>query len=122
EVVEQGAVTEVTEAAVDLRALPVPVHALDDAAPHFAAVALHKDPETGERRLGLVRLQVAGPADLLLEEGGDGPLRDAAARASALGRSVWVTLNLGAAPAACIAAALPQGAAAFGSSPFAVAN
>ncbi len=100
-----GPVLDVTESAVDLGRLPVPVHALDDAGPSiYAAVVIAKDPATGTRSLSMPRLDVTGRETLRVALDKLAPIAAFLAKARRLDRSLWVTVNCGVGPALQLAA------------------
>ncbi len=103
--IADGPVREVTESAVDLGSLPIPVHALEDAGPAInAAVLIAKDPATGLRVAAMPRLDVSGrdTLNMALEPGGQ--VDSFLAHARRLDRSLWITINCGVGPALQLAA------------------
>jgi 2,5-furandicarboxylate decarboxylase 1 len=123
EIVGSGPVLDVTESDVDLGGIPVPVHTLEDAGPCIeAAVAIAKDPESGERFASLQRCLVAGRDTLHVCIDADSRLAAFLGRAKRMGRSLWITLNCGVGPGLHIAAAMPAEAVPGGRDTFGIAS
>lgn len=110
--VAAGPVLDVTEPDADLGKLPVPMHTpKDGGACVTAAILIAKDPETGARLLALPQLQLMGRDSLRLQIEPGGAIEVALEKARRLGRSMWVTLNVGTGLGLQIAAAMPGAAA-----------
>jgi len=114
-VTKQGPVLEATAPDVDLGKIPIPVHALKDAGPCLtAAVAIAKDPESGARHASMPRCQVVNRDTLHIDADAGGAFATYLERAKRMGRSLWLTLNIGAGPALQLAALAPASAAESG--------
>ena len=111
-VIKSGPVLDVTEPDVDLGKIPVPVHALKDGGPYFdAAVVIAKDPETGVRNASIQRFQVVNRNTLHVNIDAGRHLETYLERAKRMGRSLWITLNVGVGPGLHFAASAPAEAA-----------
>jgi len=111
-VVEHGPVLEVSEEAVDLSVLPVPIHAERDGGPYFdAAVVIAKDPETGVRNASIQRFMVVGRDRLAINIDAGRHLETYLDKAAARGEPLAFTLNVGVGPGFHFAAATPAEAA-----------
>ncbi|WP_299437790.1 UbiD family decarboxylase [uncultured Rhodospira sp.] len=111
---------QVTEAAVDLRRLPVLTTTPRDAGPYVTmGLVLARDPETGEDSLSIHRMLVIGPDRLTLWMVPGRRLRALYEAAVARGERLAVTVNIGPPPAAAVASAvgtahLPHGRSKLG--------
>jgi 2,5-furandicarboxylate decarboxylase 1 len=111
-VVPKGPVLEVTENAVDLSRLPIPVHAALDGGPYFdASVVIAKDPDTGIRNASIQRFMVCGPDRMTINIDSGRHLESYLAKAKARGESLFFTVNVGVGPGLHFAAATPAEAA-----------
>ncbi len=111
-VVKNGPVLEVSESEVDLRKLPIPVHALDDGGPYFdAAVVIAKDPESGVRNASIQRFMVVDKARMNINIDAGRHLELYLNKAAARGETLPFTLNVGVGPGLHFAAATPSEAA-----------
>jgi len=111
-VVDRGPVLEVSEAAVDLSRLPVPVHAERDGGPYFdAAVVIARDPETGVRNASIQRFMVIARDRLAINIDSGRHLETYMEKAFARGQALPFTLNVGVGPGLHFAAATPAEAA-----------
>lgn len=111
-VVADGPVLEVSECDVDLSRLPVPTHAERDGGPYFdAAVVIAKDPDTGVRNASIQRFMVLDGSRLAVNIDAGRHLETYLEKASALGKSLPLTLNVGVGPGLHFAAATPAEAA-----------
>jgi len=111
-VVADGPVREVTEAAVDLAAMPIPVHALADGGPYLdAGVVVARDPETGVRNASIQRFMVVDRDTLHVNIDAGRHLELYLAKAAAKGRPLPFTINCGVGPGLHFAAATPAEAA-----------
>lgn len=111
-VVQTGPVLEHTQTAVDLGALPVPVHALGDGGPYFdAGVVIARDPETGVRNASIQRFMVAGRDVLQVNIDAGRHLELYLNKARERGQTLPITLNVGVGPGLHFAAAAPAEAA-----------
>lgn len=111
-VIKSGPVLDVTEPDVDVGKIPVPVHALKDAGPYFdAAVVIAKDPESGIRNASIQRFQVVNRNTLHVNIDAGRHLETYLERAKRMGRSLWITLNVGVGPGLHFAASAPAEAA-----------
>jgi len=109
--VAAGPVLDVTEADADLGKLPVPIHTpKEGGACLTAAILIGKDPETGARLVAMPPLQLMGRDSLRLQLEPGGAIEGALEKARRLGRSLWVTLNVGTGLGLQIAAAMPGAA------------
>jgi 2,5-furandicarboxylate decarboxylase 1 len=111
-VVADGPVREVTERGVDLRKLPVPIHAEKDGGPYFdAGVVIARDPDTGVRNASIQRFMVWDEKTLHVNIDAGRHLELYLNKAAAKGRSLPFTLNVGVGPGLHFAAATPAEAA-----------
>jgi 2,5-furandicarboxylate decarboxylase 1 len=112
EVGDSGPANEVIEPEVDLRQLPIPIHALGDGGPYIdSAVVIARDPDTGVRNASIYRALVTGPDRLTVQLDAGRHVRDYYERAEKRGMPLQVTLNNGIGPAVHIASAVPSSAA-----------
>jgi 2,5-furandicarboxylate decarboxylase 1 len=110
--VNKGPVLEVTEESVDLRRLPIPIHAEQDGGPYFdAAVVIAKDPENGVRNASIQRFMVIGKDRLAVNIDAGRHLETYLQKAAARGQPLPFTLNAGVGPGLHFAAATPAEAA-----------
>lgn len=101
-----------TQPAVDLRALPIPVHAAGDGGPYFdAGVVIAHDPDTGVRNASIQRFQVVAPDRLHVNIDAGRHLELYLAKAQARGESLKFSINCGVGPGLHFAAAAPAEAA-----------
>jgi 2,5-furandicarboxylate decarboxylase 1 len=111
-VVPSGPVKDVTERAVDLSQIPIPVHALKDGGPYFdAGVVIARDPETGVRNASIQRFQVVNRDTLHVNIDAGRHLEVYLEKARKKRQSLWLTLNCGVGPGLHFAAAAPAEAA-----------
>lgn len=111
-VVKTGPVLEVTEAAVDLDTLPVPIHALKDGGPYLdAAVVIARDPETGVRNASIQRFMVAAADRLHINIDAGRHLETYLDKAKRKGKPLPITINIGCGPGLHFAASAPAEAA-----------
>lgn len=111
-VVASGPVTEVTQNRVDLRKLPIPIHALEDGGPYFdAAVVIAKDPETGVRNASIQRFMVVARDRMNINIDAGRHLETYLEKARQKGEALPFTLNVGVGPGVHFAAATPSEAA-----------
>ena len=111
-VVATGPVLEVTENAVDLGRLPVPVHAAKDGGPYFdAGVVIARDPETGVRNASIQRFLVVDKDTLHVNIDAGRHLELYLKKAENKGATLPITLNVGVGPGLHFAAATPAEAA-----------
>jgi len=112
EVVNKGPANEVIEPEVDLRQLPVPIHALGDGGPYIdSAIVIARDPDTGVRNASIYRALVVGPDRLTIQLDAGRHVRDYFERNEKRGVPLEVTLNNGVGPAVHVAATVPASAA-----------
>ncbi|MBM3524475.1 MAG: UbiD family decarboxylase, partial [Alphaproteobacteria bacterium] len=98
-VVANGPVREITERAVDLGVLPIPIHALKDGGAYFdAGVVVARDPETGVRNASIQRFMVWDKETLHVNIDAGRHLELYLNKAAAKGRSLPFTLNIGVGP------------------------
>lgn len=111
-VVKAGPVLQVSESAVDLSSLPIPIHAELDGGPYFdAAVVISKDPDSGVRNASIQRFMVVGKDRLAINIDAGRHLETYLAKAHARGEALPFTLNIGVGPGLHFAAATPAEAA-----------
>jgi 2,5-furandicarboxylate decarboxylase 1 len=111
-VAKDGPVREVTEQSVDLRKLPVPVHAEKDGGPYFdAAVVVARDPENGIRNASIQRFLVQNEKTLHVNIDAGRHLELYLDKAKKKGKTLPFTLNVGVGPGLHFAAATPAEAA-----------
>ncbi|MDX1607063.1 MAG: UbiD family decarboxylase, partial [Candidatus Competibacterales bacterium] len=111
-VVENGPVRECTQDPVDLGALPVPVHALEDGGPYFdAGVVIARDPETGVRNASIQRFMVTGRDRLHVNIDAGRHLELYLQKAADRGETLPLTISVGVGPGLHFAAATPAEAA-----------
>ncbi|MCP5151569.1 MAG: UbiD family decarboxylase [Ectothiorhodospiraceae bacterium] len=97
---------------VDLRALPIPVHALADGGPYFdAGVVIARDPETGVRNASIQRFMVVDEKTLHVNIDAGRHLELYLDKAAARGETLTFSLNCGVGPGLHFAAATPAEAA-----------
>jgi 2,5-furandicarboxylate decarboxylase 1 len=112
EVVDRGPANEVVEPEVDLRKLPIPIHALGDGGPYIdSAIVIARDPDTGVRNASIYRALITGPDRLTVQLDAGRHVRDYYERAEKRGMPLEVTLSNGVGPATHIAAIVPASAA-----------
>jgi len=122
-VVKSGPVMEISESRVDLARLPVPTHAELDGGPYFdAAVVIVKDPETGVRNTSIQRFMVVGKNRLAINIDAGRHLEACLGKATARGRPLPFTLNVGVGPGIHFAAATPAEAAPLGTDELGIAS
>ncbi|MBF0276387.1 MAG: UbiD family decarboxylase [SAR324 cluster bacterium] len=111
-VVKKGPVLEVVESAVDLRKLPIPVHAVNDAGPYLdASVVISKDPENGVRNASIQRFLIVDKDTLAVNIDEGRHLGLYLEKAKQRGESLPLTINIGVGPGLHFAAATPSEAA-----------
>ncbi len=111
-VVDTGPVLEVTEAAVNLSKMPLPIHAIEDGGPYFdAAVVIAKDPETGVRNASIQRFMVVDENTMTVNIDSGRHLELYLEKAAKRGVNLPFTLNSGVGPGLHFAAATPAEAA-----------
>ncbi len=111
-IVDHGPVLEVVEPKVDVKSLPIPVHATGDAGPYFdAAVVIAKDPETGVRNASIQRFLVVNKTTLAINIDAGRHLGLYLEKAAAKGEALPLTINVGVGPGLHFAAAAPAEAA-----------
>ncbi|MBI3451921.1 MAG: UbiD family decarboxylase, partial [Rhodospirillales bacterium] len=111
-VVRTGPVREVTEAKVDLRKLPIPIHAMKDGGPYFdAGVVIARDPDTGVRNASIQRFMVWDEKTLHVNIDAGRHLELYLNKAAAKGKALSFTINVGVGPGLHFAAATPAEAA-----------
>lgn len=111
-VTTSGPVLEITEDAVDLTKLPIPVHALKDGGPYIdAGVVIAHDPETGVRNASIQRFMLVDRNTLAINIDAGRHLEAYLAKAAMLGKPLSFTLNIGVGPGLHFAAATPAEAA-----------
>ena len=111
-VVKSAPVLEVTQKSVDLRALPVPVHALKDGGAYFdAAVVIARDPESGVRNASIQRFMVVDQDTMTINIDAGRHLELYLNKARDLGKNLPFSLNVGVGPGLHFAAATPAEAA-----------
>jgi 2,5-furandicarboxylate decarboxylase 1 len=111
-VARDGPVREVTEQSVDLRKLPIPIHADKDGGPYFdAGVVVARDPENGVRNASIQRFMVQDEKTLHVNIDAGRHLELYLDKAKKKGKSLPFTLNVGVGPGLHFAAATPAEAA-----------
>ena len=112
EMVTSGPVFEVTEPQVDLYALPIPVHALNDGGPYFdAGVVIARDPQTGVRNASIQRFMVVDNNTLHVNIDAGRHLELYLNKARELQQTLTFSINCGVGPGLHFAAATPAEAA-----------
>ena len=92
--------------AVDLRQLPLIVHADKDAAPYFTAgLVIARDPETGHRNVSFNRMMLRGPGEVGIRMMPPQHLGQIYERAAARGQNLPVAVAIGNHPAELVAGA-----------------
>ena len=92
--------------AVDLRRLPLIVHADKDAAPYFTAgLVIARDPETGRRNVSFNRMMLRGPREVGIRMMPPQHLGQLYERAAARGHGLPVAVAIGNHPAELVAGA-----------------
>jgi 2,5-furandicarboxylate decarboxylase 1 len=95
-----------TGGALDLRQLPLIVHADKDAAPYFTAgLVIARDPETGRRNVSFNRMMLRGPGEVGIRMMPPQHLGQLYERAAARGQNLPVAVALGNHPAELVAGA-----------------
>ncbi len=111
-VVKNGPVLEGKEAPLNLHALPIPVHATEDAGPYFdAGVVIARDPDTGIRNASIQRFLVVDEKTLHVNIDSGRHLELYLNKAKERGESLSFSLNCGVGPGLHFAAATPAEAA-----------
>ncbi len=111
-VVAHGPVLEVTDRRVNLKKLPIPTLALEDAGPYLdAAVVITKDPENGVRNASIQRFLVVDKNTLAINIDAGRHLELYLEKAKKRGEKLPLTINIGVGPGLHFAAAAPAEAA-----------
>ena len=97
--IEHGSVYEGQSVEVDLRRIPVPVHALRDGGPYFdAGVVIARDPDTGVRNASIQRFMVVDERTLHVNIDAGRHLELYLDKARARGKTLAFSLNCGVGP------------------------
>lgn len=111
-VVKHGPVLEVVQQKVDLKKLPMPVHATGDAGNYLdAAIVIAKDPDTGIRNASIQRFLMVDKDTLAVNIDAGRHLGVYLEKAQQRGEKLPLTINIGVGPGLHFAAAAPAEAA-----------